>query len=118
MKFYIKLLIWGIVNFIARFAVGGVLYKGGMDPVGFLYGALLTLTALIVAYVLARFVMKPATQKEAWKIGIVWVLIALVLDMVTAEPIVGVTVGLLLSELQTWTRLAAIVVGVMLGVKK
>ncbi len=104
-----KILGFGLVNFIIRFIVGGILYMGiKMDPIGFWYGFLMTVTAGVVAYILLKSVMKPQTTGEALKIAFVWIIIALIIDVLTAEPIVKVSVSSLFSELQTWTRLAVI----------
>ncbi len=114
-----KILGFGLVNFILRFIVGGVLYMGiKMDPMGFGYGFLMTLTAGVVAYVLLKFVMKPVTTTEALKIAFVWIIIALVIDVLTAEPIVKVSVSSLFSELQTWTRLAVMLLVAPFTVRK
>src|SRR3989344_5866351 len=107
----VKVIGFGLINFIARFIVGGILLLGvKMNPTGLGFGSLITVVALVIAYVLLKFVMKPRTIKEALGIAGVWVVMALVLDMVTAEPIVGVTVPYLFSELQTWTRLVVILI--------
>jgi hypothetical protein len=114
-----KIVGFGVLNFLGRFLVGGILFRGiKMDPNGFAFGVLLTLTALIVTYVLLRFVMKPASIKEAVSISIVWVSTALLLDVLTAQIVVGVSVAYLLSELQTWTRLLAIVAVAPFTLKK
>lgn len=100
----------GLVNFLARFLAGGVLFLGvKLDPTGLAFGFSMTITALLAAYLLLRLVVRPRTVREAVGIGVIWAVLALVLDVATAEPIVGVTVSYLLSELQTWTRLAVIV---------
>ncbi len=105
----VKLVGFGILNYAVRFAVGGLLYKAvEMDPLGFWYGFLLTLTALIASFIFLRFVIKPANLGEAMFAAGVWVVIALALDIITAEPIVGVTPVYLLQETQTWTRLIAV----------
>jgi hypothetical protein len=100
----------GVVNFLARFIVGGILFMGvGMNAEGFAFGVLLTLAAAIVAYVLLKYVMKPASTGEAVKIALVWVVIAAVLDLATAQPVVGVAPSFLATQIQFWTRLLAIV---------
>ncbi len=109
----------GLLNFFLRFLVGGVLLLGAkLNPTSLLFGFLLTLTALVVAVLLLRFVVKPTSLREALAVSVVWVGIALLLDVVTAEPIVKVSVPYLFSEPQTWTRLAAIVVAAPLAVRK
>lgn len=105
----------GVVNFLARFFVGGMLLLGlKMNPETFVFGFILTVTALVVAFLLLRFVMKPNTRASAVKIALVWTVLALLLDMVTAEPVVKVFVPYLLSEVQTWTRLFAILLAAFL----
>ena len=101
-----KIILFGFINYIVRFAVGGFLFMGiKMNPIGFWYGSLLTLTALISTLIFLKFIIKPKTSKSAAKTIIIWILIALALDIVTAEPIVHVNISYLLSEIQTWTRL-------------
>lgn len=85
-----------------------------IDPQSFMFGATLTVAALIIAYVLLRLVMKPASRRQAVKIAMIWAMIALVLDILTAKPIVMVPVAVLLSQVQAWTRLLAIVVAACL----
>lgn len=89
-----------------------------MDPMGFGYALLLTLTALVVAYVLLKFAMKPQSSSQALNIAFVWVIMALVIDVLTAEPIVKVSINTLFGELQTWTRLAVILLIAPFTVKK
>lgn len=105
----------GVVNFLARFFVGGMLLLGlKMNPESFVFGFILTVTAFAVAFLLLRFVMKPNTRAAAVKIALVWMVLALLLDVVTAVPIVQVSVSYLLSEVQTWTRLFAILLAAFL----
>ena len=118
-KRIVKIIGFGVLAFLTRFLVGGILFQGiKMNPLGFWFGFLITVTALIVAYVLLRFVMKPQSVKEAVFIAIVWVVIALFLDIVTAKPIVGVSVSFLLSQIQAWTRLLVIVLVAPFTVQK
>jgi len=101
---------WGFVNYLVRFFVGGVLFMGiKMNPEGFTYGFLLTATAAVTAYCLLRFIVKPHSLKEAIKISLAWATLALILDITTAQPIIGIDASYLLSEVQTWTRLLAII---------
>ena len=114
-----KIIGFGVLAFLARFIVGGILFQGiKINPLGFWFGFLVTVTALIVAYVLLRFVMKPQSAKEAVFIAIVWVVMALFLDVVTAKPIVGVSISFLLSQIQVWTRLLVIVLVAPFTVQK
>ena len=102
---------YGIVNFLIRFIIGGILFMGvKMNPITPPYGIILTLVALITAYVLLRYVMKPSSVNEAITIAVIWIIIALVLDVITAKPIVKVEVSTLLREWQTWTRLLVMLV--------
>lgn len=112
-----KILGIGLLNYLIRFAVGGVLMMGvKMDPEGLAFGVILTVVAFLAAIGLLRFVIKPATLKEALTVAVSWVIIALILDILTAQPIVKVPASYLLSELQTWTRLAAILLAAPLAV--
>lgn len=105
----IKVIGCGLLAFVARFMVGGILFQGvKMNPQSFAFGFLVSMTALVAAYVLLKLVIKPQTTKEALGIAMVWMVIALLLDVVTARPIVGVTATYLLPEIQTWTRLLVI----------
>ncbi len=114
-----KIVGFGLVNYAVRFAVGGLLYKVvAMNPLGFGYGFLLTLTAFVASFIFLRFVIKPITLNEALFIAGVWVVMALVLDIVTAQPIVGVTPSYLLQELQTWTRLLAVLAAGFFSVRQ
>lgn len=105
----------GAVNYAIRFAVGGLLFMGlQLNPEGIAFGSVVTLTAFIAAYILLRYAVKSASRGEALGIAAVWMLIALVLDAITAQPIVGVTAGYLFSEPQVWTRLFAIIAAALL----
>jgi short subunit fatty acids transporter len=115
----IKLIGFGIVNYAIRFAVGGFLFLGlKMNPTGFLYGFLLTLTAFVVAYLLMRFFLKPKSKKEAFLAAGMWILIAFALDAATAEPIVRVPVESLFREPQTWTRALVILLAAPFAIRK
>jgi|SRR3989344_897649 len=105
----LKIIGFGVLNFLVRFLVGGILFQAiKMDPLGFWFGFLLTATALIVSYLLLRFVVKPQSVKEAVIIALVWIVIALFFDIITAKPIVGVSVFFLFSQIQAWARLLVI----------
>jgi hypothetical protein len=107
----VKVLIFGILNFLARFIVGGVLFMGlKMNPTGWAFNIILTIAALAAAYLLLRFAMKPVNLTEALTIAAVWAVIALALDAITAQPIVGVPAAFLLSQVGTWTRSLVILV--------
>ncbi|TSC64668.1 MAG: hypothetical protein G01um1014106_19 [Parcubacteria group bacterium Gr01-1014_106] len=68
----LKIVGFGILNFIGRFIVGGILFMGlKMDPEGFLFGAILTITAFVLAYILLRYIMPPSTLAAAVQIAIV-----------------------------------------------
>lgn len=111
---FLKVVGIGVVNFLARFFVGGVLLLGlKMNPETFVFGFILTVTAFVVAFLLLRFVMKPNTRTAAVKIALVWMALALLLDVVTAVPVVQVSVSYLLSGVQTWTRLFAILLAAL-----
>jgi hypothetical protein len=110
---------FGLINYLARFIVGGVLFMGlRMDPASFAFGFILTATAALAAYVLLKFVMKPGTVRQALIIAAVWAAMALILDILTAEPVVQVTVSYLLAQPQTWTRLIVILLVAPFTVRK
>jgi len=107
---YFKIITFGVVNYLIRFAIGGMLYLGaGINPVGLGYGTTLTAVALISSYLFLRFVIKPRSMAEAFEIAAIWVAIAFILDVVTAQPIVHVSILYMLGEWQFWTRLAIMV---------
>ena len=109
-KWFLHFILFGIANYLIRFVVGGVLFMGvKLNPEGFAFGFLLTATALVTAYCLLKFVIKPQSLGEGMAIALVWAGIALVLDILTAEPVVGVSASYLLTQPQAWTRLLAIV---------
>ncbi|TSC71740.1 MAG: hypothetical protein G01um101438_942 [Parcubacteria group bacterium Gr01-1014_38] len=111
----LKVIGFGILNFVGRFLVGGILFAGlKINPETFVFGATLTVTAFLLAYGLLRFVMRPPTRAAAVKIAFVWILIAALFDAMTAGPIVNVSAAYLFSEVQTWTRLLAILVAALL----
>lgn len=114
-----KIFIYGLINYAIRFFVAGYLYMGaGMNPVGFNYGLILTLLATVLAFVLLKYLVKPNSTNEAVKIALVWIVMALILDIITAEPIVHVTISSLFTELQTWTRLLVILIVAPFTIKK
>ena len=115
----VKIIGFGILNFIIRFAIGGFLFLGiKIDPVGFLYGFLLTLTAFTSSYLLLRFAIKPVKLKEALIISVIWAFMALVFDIATAEPIVRIPISSLFGEIQTWTRLSVIILAAFFATSK
>ncbi len=109
-----KILLFGLINYAIRFAIGGFLYMGiAMNPVGFWYGFSMTLTSLILTIIFLKFVIKPETRKNAASTITIWILIALILDIVTARPIIHIDISYLLSEIQTWTRLFVMFLAVL-----
>jgi|SRR3989344_1828450 len=106
-----RLISFGLVNYLIRFVIGGILFQGvKMNPEGFAYGLILTIVALVAAYLLMRFVMKPRSVGEALTIALVWIAIAFVIDILSAGPLLKITIGYYLSEPQFWTRLLAILI--------
>ena len=115
----VKLIGIGLVNYLIRFGVAGVLFQGlKVNPEGAFFGVTITLVALVVAYLLLRFVMRPATIAEALRVAVVWVLLALVLDVITGITLLKLPLGYYFSEWQTWTRLAAILAVAPFSVRK
>ena len=109
----------GLANYLIRFAVAGVLLRGvGVDPTGVAFGALVTIVALLAAYVLLKFVMKPASRADAFRIALVWVVIALILDAITGVTLLKLPLGYYFSEWQTWTRLIVILLVAPFAVRK
>ena len=101
----IKILGVGLVNFVVRFAVGGALFMGmEMNPESFMFGFILTVVAFVTTCVFLKYVMKPTSMNEAFSIVAVWFVLTLVLDALTAKPVVQVDVGYLFSQIQVWTR--------------
>jgi hypothetical protein len=119
-RWFAKAFAVGLLNFLARFMVGGALWYGvKLNPEGFAYGMLLTITALIFAVLFMRFLMKPRTLNDALLIGCLWAGFALLLDVLTLGIVFNlVTVPYLLSEAQTWTRAAAVVAAAFVAVKR
>ncbi len=122
-----KIIGFGVLNFLGRFIVGGILYKGivggvskgvQLDPTGFTYGAALTVAAFVFTYLLMKFVIKPASINEAFMVAILWTIISLILDVLAAAPIYGIPATYLLGEVATWTRLLVIFAAVPFVVRK
>lgn len=114
-----KIIGFGVLNFLGRFIVGGILYKGiQMNPIGFAYGAALTITAFVFTYILMKFIIKPASMNDAFMVAILWVIISLAFDIIAASPIYNVPIAYLLGEGATWTRLLAIFAAVPFVVRK
>jgi len=106
-----KLIGFGLVNYLIRFIIGGILFQGvKMNPEGLAFGFIMTAVALVAAYLLMRFVMKPRTMGEALTIALAWIVIAFVIDILSARPLLKITIGYYLSEPQFWTRLLAILI--------
>jgi len=81
----------GIVNYLARFLVAGALFQGlKMNPESFAFGFATTAVALVAAYVLLRFVMKPTSVKQALTIAVGWAVMALAIDAATARPLLNI----------------------------
>lgn len=115
----IKIILLGVINFVIRFGVAGFLLMGvQMDPVGCWFGFLLTLIPLVVSFVFLKYLIKPASLKEALSVALLWVVIAILLDMITAKPIVHVDIPSLFRELQFWTRVIIILVIAPFTVRK
>ncbi|HYE22734.1 MAG TPA: hypothetical protein VD998_04050 [Verrucomicrobiae bacterium] len=115
----LKILGFGLINYIVRFAVGGALFMGAkMNPTGFWYGFILTAVAFVVSLLLLKFVMKPSSLSESLRVAFIWVIMCLALDAATAKPIVQVDLGFLFTEIQTWTRSLIILVAALFAVKK
>jgi glucan phosphoethanolaminetransferase (alkaline phosphatase superfamily) len=114
-----KLIGFGLVNYLIRFIIGAILFQGvKMNPEGFAFGFILTAVALVAAYILMRFVMKPRSMGEALTIALVWIAIAFAIDIISAGAILKITIGHYLSEPQFWTRLLAILVVVPFVLKR
>lgn len=104
-----KLIGFGLINYIIRFAAAGILFQVlKVNPEGFLFGFIVTVVALIAAYFLLKFVMRPRSVGEAVMIALVWIAIAFVIDIISAGALLKITIGYYLSEPQFWTRLLAI----------
>ncbi len=115
----VKILGFGLVNYVVRFAVGGALFTGmKMNPEGFWFGFILTAVAFVSTLVFLKYAVKPGSIKEGFGIVFVWFIITLGLDALTAEPIVQVDVNYLFSELQVWTRSLVMFVAIPLAVRK
>ncbi len=114
-----KIILFGLINYFLRFALGGFLYMGtNMNPIGFWYGFSLTTASFIFTLIFLKFVIKPETTKNAIGIIFTWILIALVLDIISAGPVVHIEIGYLLSEIQTWTRLFVMFLAIPLTQKR
>lgn len=119
-KWLLKVTVFGILNFLGRFLVGGILINVlKLNPIGFSFGFWITLTTLIVAYILMKYVVRPISTQKALKVGVTWAAIALILDIIAEVFILRiVSTSYLLSEIQTWTRLLVIVLVAPLTVRK
>ena len=115
----IKHIALGFANFLLRFIVGGLLYEGmRMDAEGLIFGFLITLTSFSASYLLFKRFIKPNNRKYAVQVSITWILIALMLDILTAGPILHIPATYLLSQPQVWIRLAAIPLAAIFSVYK
>ena len=114
-----KLVGLGLLNYLIRFLIAGALFQGvGMDPVGIPFGVIITLVSFVAAFLLLRFLVKPNSQREAWKAGLVWVVLALLLDAITGMTLLKLPLVAYFSEWQVWTRAVAILVAAFLSVRQ
>ena len=114
-----KILGLGLAVYVVRFALGGILYiQVGINPTTFMYGFWLTVAAGVMAYLLLKFAVKPTSTKEALTVAFVWVILALVIDMITAKPVINVPISYLFAEIQTWARVGIMLLVAPFTVKK
>jgi hypothetical protein len=114
-----KIILFGIIAFAIRFAVGGALYMGAkINPQGFWYGVILSFVAFLATLIFLRFVIKPKSLREALGIAVLWTIFAIILDIASAGPILHVPIRYLFSEIQVWTRLIAIIIAAFFAVRK
>jgi hypothetical protein len=79
MQFW-KALLVGLVPWMIMFALGSVLMATGLPTTNAWFTVIMTVLLIVVLWLLVTKWYRPVSAADAWTVGLIWLVIALLLD--------------------------------------